>query len=116
MSAVVKLGSKLPGDFEMNGLDAQAEDLVEAPLVLRCAVVWYDAPTAVTDAEKGTTVPTIQFRRFEPLGTADDVTAAIRAEVNKAIASRTGRQPIPWDITEVTEEHRLSDTLDIDED
>lgn len=115
MSAVVKLGSKLPGDFEMNGLDAQAEQLVLDPLKLRCAVVWYDAPTAVTDAEKGTTVPTIQFRRFEPLGDADDVSKAIRAEVEKAIEKRTGRRPIPWDITEITDEHRLSDTLPEDD-
>jgi hypothetical protein len=112
MSNAVKLGSKLPADFEMNGLDAQAEALVLDPLKLRCAVVWYDAPTATTDAEKGTTVPKVQFRRFEPLGDADDVSTAIRAEVEKAIEKRTGRQPIPWDITEMTEENRLSDTLD----
>lgn len=111
MSAVVKLGSALPADFEMNGLDAQAQALIEEPLTLRCAVVWYDAPTSEKNAEKGTEVPKIQFRRFEPLGDADEVTNAIKAEVNKAIAARTGRQPIPWDITEVTEEHRLGDTL-----
>lgn len=114
MSAAVKLGSKLPADFEMNGLDAQAEKLVDEPLTLRCAVVWYDAPTAVVDAEKGTTVPKIQFRRFEPLGDADDVSKAIRTEVEKAIEARTGRRPIPWDITELDDEHRLSDTLPTD--
>lgn len=111
MSAVVKLGSKLPADFEMNGLDAQAADLIDEPLTLRCAVIWYDAPTAVVDAEKSTTVPKVQIRRFEPLGNADDVTKAIKVEVEKAIEKRTGRRPIPWDITEITEEHRLSDTL-----
>lgn len=115
MSDTVKLASKLAKDFEMNGLDAQAGDLVEAPLTLRCAVVWYDAPTAVHDAEKGTTVPRVQIRRWEPLGDADDVTKAIRAEVNKAIEQRTGRTPIPWDITEMTTEHRLSDTLPDDD-
>lgn len=115
MSAAVKIGPKLPADFEMNGLDAQAEDLVAEPLTLRCAVVWYDSPTALVDAEKGTTVPKIQFRRFEPLGDADDVSTAIRAEVEKAIEKRTGRQPIPWDITELTDEHKLSDTLPEDE-
>lgn len=116
MSAVVKIGSKLPGDFEMNGLDATADDLIEEPLKLRCAVVWYDAPKSNRNAEEGTEVPIVQFRRFEPLGDADDVSTAIRKEVEKAIQSRTGRQPIPWDITEVTEEHRLSDTLPEDQD
>lgn len=115
MSAAVKIGPKLPGDFEMNGLDAQAEALVDEPLTLRCAVVWYDAPTATVDAEKGTTVPKIQLRRFEPLGDADDVSKAIRVEVEKAIERRTGRRPIPWDISEITDEHRLSDTLPEDD-
>lgn len=115
MSEAVKLGTKLPADFEMNGLDAQAEQLVLAPLTLRCAVVWYDAPTQLVDAEKGTHVPKIQFRRFEPLGDADDVSTAIRAEVEKAIEKRTGRQPIPWDITAMSEENRLSDTLEPDD-
>lgn len=114
MSAVVKLGPKLPADFEMNGLDAQVDDLIGEPLTLRCAVIWYDAPTAAIDAEKQTTVPKVQIRRFEPLGDADDVSAAIRVEVEKAIERRTGRRPIPWDITEITEEHRLSDTLSDD--
>lgn len=115
MSAQVKLGSKLPADFEMNGLDAQAKELVDDPLTLRCAVVWYDAPTAAVDNEKGTTVPKVQFRRFEPLGDADEVTNAIKAEVNKAIAARTGRAPVPWDITEITEEHKLGETLPEDD-
>lgn len=112
MSAAVKLGAKLPADFEMNGLDAQAEQLVLAPLTLRCAVVWYDAPTSVHDAEKGTHVPKVQFRRFEPLGDADDVSKAIKAEVEKAIEERTGRRPIPWDITEIDDEHRTTDTIE----
>lgn len=111
MSAVVKLGSALPADFEMNGLDALAESLLEEPLTLRCAVVWFDAPKSVKDNEAGTEVPTISIRRFEPLGNADDVTKAIKGEVNKAIQSRTGRKPIPWDIVEVTTEHKLGDTL-----
>lgn len=115
MSNAVKIGPKLPADFEMNGLDAQAESLVEEPLTLRCAVVWYDAPTAVTDAEKGTTTPKIQFRRFEPLGDADDVSNAIRSEVNKAIEERTGRKPVPWDITEIDDDHRAHETLPEDE-
>lgn len=115
MSAVVKLGSKLPADFEMNGLDAQVDDLIEEPLTLRCAVIWYDAPTASLDNEKGLTIPKVQLRRFEPLGDADDVSKAIRVEVEKAIEKRTGRRPIPWDITEITEEHKLGDTLPEDE-
>jgi hypothetical protein len=115
MSATVKLGSALPADFEMNGLDAQAESLVEEPLTLRCAVIWYDAPTAAIDNEKSTTVPKVQIRRFEPLGDADEVTKAIKVEVEKAIEKRTGRRPIPWDITEITDEHKLGDTLPEDD-
>lgn len=103
MSAVVKLSSKMAGDFEVNGIDQTVEQLLEEPKTLRCAVVWYDVHHITTDVAKNVEVPTIQVRRIEPLGTADDVTSAIKDAVNKAIQQRTGRTPIPWDIVEVVE-------------
>lgn len=110
MSAVVKLSSALPGDYETNGVDALQGDLVDEPKILRCAFVWFDVKDIKIDVDSGEQVPVIRVRRIEPLGMADDVTKAIRAEVEKAMEARTGRTPIPWDIVEVTEE-RYSDTL-----
>lgn len=110
MSATVKLASAMPADFETNGVDAQAEALVLEPKTLRCAVVWYDVKEVKVDTDTGAHVPTIRLRRIEPLGDADDVSKAIRADVEAAMEKRTGRTPIPWDVVEVTEE-RYSDTL-----
>lgn len=110
MSAIVKLSSKMPADVETNGLDQQAEALIEEPKTLRLGVVWYDTLKTVIDTDTAEHIPTVRIRRFEPLGDADDVSKAIRKEVEEAMERRTGRTPIPWDIVEVTEE-RFSDTL-----
>lgn len=103
MSAVVKLSSKLPGDFETNGLDAQAGDLVDNPSDLRLGVVWYDVAKVTVDTDTSDHIPTVRVRRFEPLGAADDVTQAIRDAVQEAVQQRTGRTPIPFDVAEVVE-------------
>lgn len=115
MSAVVKLAGKLPGDFEVNGVDATVTDLLDNPKQLRCALVWYDVQSITEDVEHSMTRPTIQVRRFEPLGKSDTVTGAVKDAVNKQIQTRTGRTPIPWDIVEVVEGHD-PDQLSIDED
>jgi len=112
MSAVVKLSPKMPGDFEMNGLDSIAEELVEDPKTLRMGVVWFDTAKTTVDTDTGDHVPTIRFRRFEPLGEADTVSGQIREAVSAAIEKRTGRTPIPFDIVEVTEDYRSGNLLD----
>lgn len=109
MSAVVKLASGMPGDFEMNGVDAMNAELVDDPKTLRMAVVWFDVKEVKVDTDSGDHVPTIRVRRIEPLGNADDVTTTVKEEVGKAIEARTGRTPVPFDIVEVT------DTMTIDE-
>jgi hypothetical protein len=114
MSETVKLAAKMPKDFEMNGLDAQAEALIDDPKTLRCGVVWYDTRDVNINTDTGAQVPTVRIRRFEPLGDADDVSKAIREAVGEAIQARTGRAPIPWDIVEVVDgdqEAYYGDTL-----
>lgn len=110
MSEAVKLSSKMPGDFETNGVDAMAGDLVEDPKTLRAALVWFDVAKIGVNVDTGDHIPLIRVRRIEPLGAADDVSKAIRKEVEAAMEKRTGRTPIPWDVVEITEE-RYSDTL-----
>lgn len=110
MSAVVKLSSKLPADFEMNGVDALAQDLIDDPKLIRAAFVTFDTRNVNVDTDSGSHIPTIRIRRFEPLGDVDAVSKAIRDAVGVAFEDRTGRPPLPLDIVEVTEE-RFSDTL-----
>lgn len=110
MSAVVKLSSKMPGDFETNGLDSLASDLVHDPKTIRLGVCWFDVQKVTIDADTGEEVPTVRIRRFEPLGDADEVSQAIRDAVGEAQEKRTGRTPLPFDIVTVTDE-RYSDTL-----
>lgn len=101
MSAVVKLSTKLPGDAETNGLDAQAPRLIEHPDELLCAVVWIDAQKITEDTDAGTRVPTARIRRIEPIGDVNDVPAAVRDVVQAAVQKRTGRTPIPFEDAEV---------------
>jgi hypothetical protein len=110
MSAVVKLSSKMPGDSEINGVDAQAADLNDDPEALRVAVIYYDAVKITHDTDSGTDVPTIRVRRIEPLGLVEDVDKAVRVSVAKAEEKRTGRKAIPFGIVEVGE-HAFGDTL-----
>lgn len=110
MSAVVKLSSALPGDFETNGIDAQREWMIENPKQLMLAVVWIDVKDVKVDIDSGEQIPTARIRRIEPIGEVGKVSDAVVALVGEAFEERTGRRPIPMDIAEITEE-RYSDTL-----
>jgi hypothetical protein len=97
MSAVVKLAAALPGEPEINGLDAERDDLLANPTMIRAAVVWYDARSETTNYRTGDKVPMIELRRFEPLGPLEDVPDVVRDLVIKRAESRTGRTPLPFD-------------------
>lgn len=103
MSAVVKLGSKLPGDFETNGVDAQAGALVADPKVLRAGFVQYDVVKITVDPDTNEQVPTIRIRRFEPLGDSDDMSAAVQQAYFDAVEKRTGKKALPLEYAEVVE-------------
>lgn len=103
MSAVVKVGSKLPGDAETNGLDAQAAALILDPKQIRCAVVWYDTHHVTINTDEGSQIPTIRFRRFEPIGDASDVPQSVQDAVAVAMEERTGRTPLPFGVVTVDE-------------
>lgn len=107
MSAVVKLGSKMPADFEVNGLDALAEDLVNAPQELRAAFVVFDTGKIETNPDTDAQVPTVRVRRFEPLGAADEISQALRDAYTAAVEHRTGRKALPLDVVEVVHEDGL---------
>lgn len=98
MSATVKLSSKLPGDPEINGLDAYAEHLLNEPDELLVAIVYFDSPKELVDHEADTRVPVARIRRVEPLGTIPDVPQAVRDAMADAEGERTGRTPLPFEI------------------
>lgn len=104
MSASVKLSSKLPGDGEINGLDAFATRLLDEPEELLACVVLVDVAKEIVDIDQGTRVPVVRVRRIEPLGDVADVPKAVRDAMSKAEETRTGRKAIPFGIVEVTEE------------
>lgn len=104
MSAVVKLSSKLPGDGEINGLDARAVQLLDQPTELLACVVWLDVAKELVDIDAGTRVPVVRIRRIEPLGLIDDVPKGVKDAVAAAEAERTGRKAIPFGMVEVSED------------
>lgn len=111
MSAIVKLSSKLPGDPEINGLDAWADWLCKANTEPLIAVVYIDSAKTTKDLDNGTEVPTARIRRIEPLGVVGDVSDAIRAAVATAEQERTGRTPLPFETLTVGE-YRNAEPLD----
>lgn len=110
MSAVVKLSTKLPGDAEVNGLDARAAWLEKHPDELLVCIAYVDVSKVTIDTDSGAHVPTVRVRRIEPLGELDDVPQAVRDAMAEAESERTGRTPIPFGVVEAGE-YRHSDPL-----
>lgn len=103
MSAIVKLSPKMPGDAEINGLDAHSAELLADPEAMLVAVVYLDVAKVIEDIDAGTRVPTVRIRRIEPLGAIADVPQAVRDAVAEAESERTGRSPIPFETVEAGE-------------
>lgn len=102
MSAFVKLASKLPGDPEINGVDAIVNELVNEPAEIRYAVVWFDCAKVTEDTDTGDHIPTIRVRRIEPIGMASHVLPEIADVVADAVQERTGRRAMPFGLVEVS--------------
>lgn len=109
MSAAVKLGSKLPGETEINGVDAIAPDLVDDPAAIRLGIVYFDVQTVLEDTDTGDHVPTIRIRRFEPISRVEDAPPSLKKLVGDAFQARTGRKPIPFEIATAEQIERPAD-------
>lgn len=101
MSDVVKLAARLPGDPEVNGLDALAGDLITRPQTLRCAVIWYDTIRVTENIELGVKIPTVQVLRIEPISDAAAMPTELVSLVQEAAQARLGHEPLPFDETDV---------------
>lgn len=95
MSAQVKLSSKLPGDPEINGLDAHAGDLHEE--ITLVAITWITPRELRKVIATGEEVPIVEIRRIEPIGTPDQVPQAIIDLAAQLHERRTGRTALPID-------------------
>jgi len=107
MSATVKLSSALPGDEEINGLDALRDQLVNEPDRIVVGLVWLDVPKINVDTEKDTEVPVVRIRRIEPLGDVASIPDAVRKLAAKAHENRTGRTPLPFEEIELSHDETL---------
>lgn len=109
MSATVKLSSALPGDEEINGLDAIVDELVATPSRIVVGLVWLDVPTITDNTETGARVPTVRVRRIEPLGGVQEIPDEVRKLAARAHEERTGRTPLPFDDVELSRDETLED-------
>lgn len=97
MSSKVKLKAAMPADEAANGLDSLRDELVKTPELVRCAFIWYDVETVAHNVPKNTDVPSIQVRKFVPVGLASEIPADMKAAVLKLDEERQGRTPLPFD-------------------
>jgi len=94
MSAIIKLSSKLPGDEEINGLDANVGHFLEDQTPVLC-LAWVVAKHVTRNIETGDEVPTVEVRRIEPIGTPDVVPQHVQDLAAELYEMRTGRNPLP---------------------
>ena len=95
MSDTVKLSSRLPGDPEINGLDAIANKFHEEGVEV--CLAWLVPRDVRRNIATGDEVPTVEIRRIEPLGSPHEVPQAIIDLANRVQERRTGRTPLPFD-------------------
>jgi len=97
MSAKVKLSGALPGNEEINGLDAIADKLVEAPETLWLVLGWIDVKDVKDVTDTGERIPTTRFRRIEVVSKASEAPQELRNMVLRLAEERTGKTPLPID-------------------
>ncbi len=94
MSATVKLSSKLPGDPEINGLDARHEQLVTSDTPILC-LAWVVPTRVVEDLSTGERIPTVEVRRIEPIANVYQAPQEVVDLAARLYEKRTGRNPLP---------------------
>lgn len=103
MSNEVRLSSKLAKDDETNGLDHLAGELKNNPDQVICAITWLTVDKLTTDVAEHTTYPTVAIKRIEPIGVVEKVPQEVIDLAASLFEERTGRSPLPFEVTEVIE-------------
>lgn len=97
MSAKVKLSGALPGNEDINGLDAIADQLVETPEKLHLCIAWLDVQYIRDVTDTGERIPVTRIRRIEVAGDADNAPQELKDLVLRLQEKRTGKTPLPID-------------------
>lgn len=97
MSAAVKLRAKLPGNEDLNGLDALLPELIEDGATPRAAFLIYDVQKVVEDVATGEKYVVIEVRRIEPISKLSEVPGPIRQAFMELADKRGGKQSLPFD-------------------
>lgn len=95
MSDSLKLSTALPGDDEINGLDALAEELTHDPSRMICAVLILDVKDVRYIRDLEAHVPTLRFRRGEAW-LLNDTPEEVRLAMIERAEERMGRTPLPF--------------------
>jgi len=103
MSEKIALSSKLPGEPDINGLDALHDAIINDPERVVVAIVWLDCPkiTKEIGPTGSSERPTMRVRRIEPIGEPEELPAELVRLVQAAQEQRTGKIPLPIDVVEV---------------
>ena len=94
MSNLIKLGAKLPGDPEINGLDSRVDHFIRDDTPALC-LAWVSTKHVTRNIETGDEVPTVELRRIEPIAIADKAPQEIITLAAELYEKRTGRDPLP---------------------
>jgi len=103
MSAKVKLSSKLPGEEAINGLDGIVKDMLEVPEKVRVSLVWHNVSDIREKVATGEHIPTIEVRKWLPIGAADAIPQELVEFALKKDAERLGKEPLPFDSVDPAE-------------
>lgn len=92
---MTKLSSRLPSEYEDDGLQAINRDLIDDPDTAQVVIMLVDCKSITTDMEKhGLEVATARIVKIEPI-TDPDKAARARDLLLDAQEQRTGRRPLP---------------------
>ena len=101
MSATVKLSSRLPGDPEINGLDALRDELLLDPTQIVCAIAWIKVKDIrriiEQEPDSPSEIPTVEISRVEPIDVVGRVPKAITDLAAELYEKRTGKNPLPFE-------------------
>jgi hypothetical protein len=110
---MTKFSGTLPGG-EANGLSALAAQLLRNPQGTHIVVGIIDTKTITTDVDTGDQVPTVRFRRVEPVP-GPDADHVVRI-MQRATERRTGAAMLPIEMEDELQELLKSLDLTVNED
>lgn len=91
----IKIGTKLPKQFDRNGLGVIARELLVDPAKPHMAIVVLETAKITRDLEADDEYPTVRIVAIEPIVSGD--VARLRTMLQRAYETRTGNLELPAD-------------------